>query len=101
MSQKATMTKYELLESLNMSQSWGKICNQIQDAAEKALTTLQWNAYLHKANKDMGECDGSDFLVLNGQYFDWKEFESKKTEIVLAFLDYFTDVQIYRISKCL
>lgn len=101
MSQKATMTKYELLKSLNMNQSWGKICNQIQDAADKALTTPQWNAYLNKANKDMDECDGSDFLVLNGQYFDWKEFESKKTEIVLAFLDYFTDVQIYRISKCL
>jgi len=101
MTQIATMTKYELLKHLNMNQSWGKICNQVQDAAEKALTDAAWNAYIRKASHDHDQCKGSDFVLLNGQYFDWKEFDIKKTEIVLAFLDYFTDVQIYRISKCL
>ena len=101
MTQKATMTKYELLKHLNMNQSWGEICNQVQDAAEKALTDAAWNTYIRKANHDLEQCEGSDFVLMNGQYFDWKEFDSKKTEIVLAFLEYFSGTDLYRISKCL
>lgn len=101
MTQKAAMTKYELLKYLNMGQSWGKICNQVQDAAEKALTDTAWNTYIRRANHDLKQCEGSDFVLLNGQCFDWKEFDSKKTEIVLAFLEYFSETDLYRISKCL
>ena len=101
MPQKATMTKYEFLEVLGERKNWGRACNVIQEAAFKALSSSDWDAYLVKSNKDFKMYEGSDGVIFNGHYFDWKEFGYKKTEIILAFLDYFNDAQLYRISKCL
>lgn len=52
-----------------------------------------------KCQKDFESCDGSDYLLLNGQYFDWKEFGPRYRDIVAAYLDYYTDAQLKLIFK--
>ncbi len=91
------MYQDEIIELLDLSQGWGKCCNQIQDAAYETMTPLRWNAFAARQNKDAEECEGEDFVVFNGQYFDWREFDRKAREIVMAYLSYFTEPQLMRI----
>ena len=91
------MIQDEIIELLDLSQGWGKCCNQIQDAAYETMTVLQWNAFALRQEKDMNECEGSDYLILNDHYFDWKEFDRKAREIVMAYLSYFTEPQLIKI----
>ena len=93
--------KAQIVAKLNLLKGWGKCCNQIQDAADKALTDNQWNAYIQRAGRDLEECEGSDFLIINGQCWDWKEFDHKTGEIVFAYLDYFSEPELKRILKYL
>lgn len=79
----------------------GHALNKIQDTAEKVLTPTRWNVYLRLSSQDIRRCDGMDGLLLNGEYFDWKEFNTKKDNIVKAFLRYFTDAEILLISNTL
>lgn len=81
-------------KNLNM----GQALNLIQDIAEKVLTKRRWRQYLVASNKDAQECEGMDGLLINGEYFDWKEFECKKNNIILAYLRYFTEDEIKIIS---
>jgi len=87
----------QILELVDRSEGWGKALNQIQDAADVTMTTAQWNAFAAKQEEDFNACEGSDFLVLNGHYFDWKEFKIKEAEIILAYLTYFTENQLVKI----
>ena len=82
--------KCKILSKLDTQHlNWGKLCNQIQDIAETLLSDESWNAYIKCANRDLGICQGSDFLTINGHYWDWKEFDTNTVPIVSAFLDYF------------
>ena len=95
------MNKYEIIELLDRSNGWGKACNQIQDAAYNVLSVAQWNAFALRQEKDYMECDGSDYVVMNGHCFDWKEFKTKETDIILAYLSYFSEPQLEKILKYL
>lgn len=95
------MIQEKIISLLDRSKGWGKACNQIQDAAFETFSAIQWNTFAARQEKDFNKCGGSDFLIMNGRYFDWKEFESKETEIILAYLSYFTDSQLEKIYKYL
>ena len=95
------MLTYDILSILDLSQGWGKACNKIQDVAYKTMTISQWNAFAIRQERDYMECEGSDYVVLNGHYFDWKEFDCKAADIVLAYLSYFTEPQLEKILKYL
>ena len=91
--------KAQILSHLKIGSNWGDACNVIQDVADKHLSTKAWNAYIIQAAKDMAECEESDFLVMNGKYWDWKEFGPCATEIVNTFLDYFGDADLEIIAQ--
>lgn len=74
--------------------NWGKALNQIQNIAQDVLDDKAFDRYLKKSNKDAKTCDGMDCIVLNGKVFDWKEFRSKADQIIDAYLDYFTNVEL-------
>lgn len=95
------MIQEKIISLLDRSNGWGKACNQIQDAAFETFSAIQWNTFAARQEKDYNECEGSDFLIMNGHYFDWKEFEIKENEIILAYLSYFTDSQLEKIYKYL
>lgn len=80
--------------------SSGKVMNTLQDIAEKILSNKQLDKFFAAISKDYEECEGSDYMILNGHFFDWKEFDYKKVEMVNAFLSYFpaekiTDIENY------
>lgn len=82
------------LKKLNM----GKSLNLLQDIAERVLSKRRWREYLIASNKDVQECEGMDGLLINGRYFDWKEFETNKNSIIMAYLKYFTEEEVKEIS---
>lgn len=85
------------VKNLNM----GAALNHIQDVAEQILSEERWDSFLIATNVDASECEGMDGMLLNGEYFDWREFEFKKNEIIRAFLRYFTYEEIASIAKAL
>lgn len=80
---------------------WGAVCNYIQDVAETVLTNKEWNDYLLTSVADAETCNDMDGVLLNGQYFDWRECYTKIEEITKAYLDYFTDEQLERIENAI
>ena len=90
-----------VLFKINFERDFGEILNHLQDVAEKALPKKEFNEYLRKSCADMGECDAMDGILINGYYFDWKEFNSKKVEIVTAWLSYFNEKQLIKIAQAL
>lgn len=83
----------EILKKVNTT-NWGKACNILQDIAFNVLTKKSLVRYLHNANKDVEECEGLDGVLLNGKYFDWKEYDYNYKAIINAYLDYFTDNEL-------
>ena len=81
--------------------NWGKGANRIQDIAEQVLTSKDFDKYLRASNRDVNACDGCDFVVFNGQYFDWREFEYNSPIILGAFLDYFTNTNLQKILEAM
>ena len=92
-------TKQEIISKLTPFEqdNWGYAANRIQDIAEKVLSKKEFRSYLIESNKDMEECDGMDGQLFNGQYFDWKVFETQSQNIINAFLDYFSENQLAKI----
>lgn len=90
-----------VLFKLNFERDFGEILNHLQDVAEKALTKREFYKYLRASCADMGKCDGMDGILINGHYFDWKEFKYKKVEIVTAWLNYFNEKQLIKIAQAL
>lgn len=79
----------------------GNSLNRIQDVAEKVLTPRKWVRYVAKSHKDYVACEGMDGILLNGEYFDWKEFTYNKDNIVKAYLRYFDENDIRLIAKAM
>lgn len=88
-----------IIGKVDFEDGWGSVCNTINDVAESCLSRRQFENVLIAQNKDFNECDGSDFVVFNGRYFDWKEFTIRAKEIVKAFLHYFNTSQLELILK--
>ena len=72
---------------------WGAILNRIQEAAE------QVEDYINKAVKDEAASDGTNGVIFNGEYFDWKEFDAKRVQIVKAYMKYFTTGELNMIYR--
>lgn len=79
----------------------GNSLNHIQDVAERVLSLRKWTRYVAKSHKDYVACEGMDGIFLNGQYFDWKEFEIHKDDIVKAYLRYFDESDIQLIAEAM
>ena len=92
-------TKEKILNRFTYNDNWGEVCNDIQDVAFEVLPKKSLERYSKLANKDLEYCEGSDFLYLNGQFFDWKEFGYRSRDIVGAFLDYFNDSDLLKIEE--
>lgn len=88
------MEKEKILDKLNLKQSFGFLLNRIQDVAFDNLSETSLRRYTKLSRADARKCDGYDFILLNGQVFDWKEFNHKTREIVLAYLDYFNQQEL-------
>lgn len=69
---------------------WGAILNRIQEAAEQVLPMKSLEDYINKAVKDEAASEGTDGVIFNGEYFDWREFDAKRVQIVKAYMKYFT-----------
>ncbi len=78
---------------------WGKVLNILQEIAEKVLSENEFKHYVNKSVSDAGRCVGMDGILINGHYFDWKDFDKKSEDIVLAWLDYFTPSEVKRIAN--
>lgn len=76
----------------------GQALNLIQDIAERVLSKKRWEEYLIASSNDANECEGMDGILLNGEYFDWKEFGWNKNSIIKAYLRYFTEEEIKEIN---
>ena len=94
-------TAGKILDVVDMSGGWGPACNQIQDAACEVLSVRDWNLVSSRVEKDLELSEGSDFLMMNGHYFDWKEFGQKKVDIVRSYLLYYSPEQLVKIHRYL
>lgn len=86
--------KEKILEKVNLKKGFGKVLNHIQDVAFDHLSETSLRRYTKLSRADARDCEGCDFILLNGQVFDWKEFDYKTREIVLAYLDYFNEKEL-------
>lgn len=75
------------------ARSWSDVANLIQDAAYDTMSQEEFDAYSMVVEEDIFETSGTDGLLFNGFYFDWKEFWDTES-IVSAYLGYFTDDQL-------
>lgn len=78
---------------------WGAILNRIQEAAEQVLPMKSLEDYINKAVKDEAASDGTNGVIFNGEYFDWKEFDAKRVQIVKAYMKYFTTGELNMIYR--
>ena len=85
--------------SFGSNSSWGKIFNFIQDVAGKTLTKKEFYRFLELVNEEADLCDGEDGQLVNGRYYDWREFNNKRDDMVNDFLDIFDNVSPTTKSK--
>lgn len=91
--------KTDIIDKTWTPLGWGVACSRIQDVAFDVLTDKELIKITKNSQKDFDECDGSDFLVMNGKYFDWKEFGYRYRDIIAAYLDYYTNDQLKLIAS--
>lgn len=96
-----TESAVQILDLVDMSDGWGTACNQIQNAAYKVLSVKDWNDVSSRVGKDLELSEGSDFIMMNNHYFDWKEFDQRKADIVRAYLLYYSPEQLVKIHRYL
>lgn len=94
-------TTLNIINDKVKKENLGEALDHLQNVAEQVLDKRRWRQYLIASNKDANECDGMDGLLINGEYFDWKEFEYRKNDIVKAYLRYFSDEEISNIAVAL
>ena len=90
------MFKEKILEKVNLKRDFGYVLNELQDIACENLSKRSVNNYLRASCRDANACEGMDGMLINGHYWDWKEF-FKVREIVSAWLDYFTESELQTI----
>lgn len=81
------------------TKTFGEAANEINDTAERVLSKAQFRKVLIKQNQDADDCEGMDGMFLNGEYFDWKQFEPRKDDMLRAFLRYFDTPQLELIAN--
>ena len=95
------MTKTEMIANQLNRKSWdiGMCLNYLQSLMAVELSSKAFNRYLKLATQDANMCDGMDGMLLNGEYFDWKEFDWNKESMIKAYLRYFNENEIELIYK--
>ena len=78
--------------------NFGKAANKINRVAQKVLPKAQFQRIVVKQNKDAEECDELDGALLNNEYFDWRVFETRRDDMIRAFLRYFDTPQLQLIA---
>ena len=73
---------------------FGEAANKINEIAKKVIEKKEFARITRNQQKDLDECDGMDGMLLNNEYFDWKEFETRKNDMIRAFLRYFDIFQL-------
>ena len=83
--------------ALDQTHKWGEIANLIQDLyaewCEENHKEAEWNLIYDKMQADVDACKDQDGALINGDYYDWRVFDSQKVQIIESFLKYFTDEQ--------
>ena len=71
----------------NKFNSNGARLNYIQDIVRKStdLDEQGVNNFFIQLNREADECEGSDFWIIGGDSYDWKEFE--KIEVLDSMLN--------------
>ena len=72
---------------------WGKWADLIQDIASElpTMTKEHWDEIYAHMKTDIDACEGQDGTLINGNYYDWREYTTRRNEILRSFLDYFDD----------
>lgn len=91
------MLEEQIIQKLG-TRTFGKAANKINRVAQEVLPKEQFHKITDKQNDDINECDGMDGMLLNGEYFDWKEFETRRDDMIKAFLRYFDTQQLQLIA---
>ena len=91
------MLEEQIIQKIG-TRTFGKAANRINRVAQKVLPKAQFQRIVVKQNKDVKECDGMDGMLLNNEYFDWKEFETRRDDMTRAFLRYFDTQQLQLIA---
>lgn len=75
---------------------WGKWADIIQDIASglPTMTTEHWNEIYEHMKADIDACEDQDGTLINGTYYDWRQYGMYRNDILRSFLDYFDDETI-------
>lgn len=87
----------KIIEQMKEFDYFGVALNVIQDSAEMNLPKKRFKQFLAASNKDYEACEGQDGILLNGEYFDWKQFTRRKDDIIAAFCRYFSEEELEKI----
>ena len=82
-----------VLVELNQKNSFGEWANLIQDIASElpTMTEDHWDRIYIRMQSDIDATEGTDGVLLNGQYYDWKEFTTKRNDMIRDYLRYYDD----------
>ena len=79
----------KVIKKVGAGKDIGKILNILQDVAFDVVSDKALRRYSKAAMKDIEDCDGTDMMYLNGEAFDWKEFDFRQADMAKAWLRYF------------
>ena len=81
------------LVELNKKNSFGEWANLIQDIAcdLPTMTDDHWDLIYNRMQSDVDVTEGTDGVLINGTYYDWKEFTTKRNDMIRDYLGYYDD----------
>lgn len=81
------------LVELNTKNNFGEWANLIQDIASEvpSMTDDHWNMIYDRMKADCDATEGQDGILINGSYYDWKQFDTQRNDMIRDYLKYFDD----------
>lgn len=81
------------LVELNQKNSFGEWANLIQDIAMDvpSMTEDHWDMIYDRMEADVQDTEGQDGILINGNYYDWRQFETQRNDMIRDYLRYFDD----------
>lgn len=95
------MTTLEKIKNKVKNLDFGKSANYIQGIAWEVCPQSSIKRFARAMSKDAEDCDGMDGMLLNGDYYDWREFTWNKDAMITSFLGYFTDNELEKIAQAI
>ena len=93
------MFREKIMSKIPIEGTWGSVLNDLQDVAYDVLTREEILAYLEKEEADEEKAGGNDGVLFNGDYYDWREFNTKRNNIISSWLSYFPEESLEKIYK--